>query len=406
MRSWRARGSPTERRRSREELSGGERQRFALCAALAHKPAILLADEPTGELDEASAGAVRSLIAELARSDGTSVIVVSHDEAIASIADRTVRIRDGRVVEDRRDGHDALIVNRGGWLRLPSEMLGDAGIRRRANVRRGADGLIVTPALGTDEPPPAPPPPISAPRKVTSAKVALRSISKAYGARQSRQSVIERLTYDFAPGRLTTVTGPSGSGKTSLLRLIAGLDLPESGQLLIDERPLGDRDAEGLAALRRERIGFLAQEPSLVDFLSATENVALALRLRGWDAHAARKRAETTLTGVGLARRASQRVHRLSAGEQQRVALARALASANGLLVVDEPTSRLDEANAAIIARLLAAGAADERQTVICATHDPQVIRRADRILTLAGEGPDLPGLRGDRTGARHQYLR
>ena len=125
------------------ELSGGERQRFALCAALAHRPALLLADEPTGELDEASADGTRALIIELARTNGTSVILVTHDPATAGVADRTLRIRDGRIVGDRRGAEEALVIN-GGWLRLPSDVLTQAGIGRRARVRSTPDGVIVT----------------------------------------------------------------------------------------------------------------------------------------------------------------------------------------------------------------------------------------------------------------------
>jgi ABC-type lipoprotein export system ATPase subunit len=369
-----------------DELSGGERQRFALCAALAHRPALLLADEPTGELDEVSARSVRGLIAELARVDGTSVIVVSHDDATTSIAHRTVRIRDGRVVEDRRGGRSALVVARGGWMQLPPELLSEAGIGRRAQVRRTPDGVVVVPATGWDEPgrdehvAPAPAP-VS--EKSTPAEVSLVSVSRGFGRGRAGRRVIDRVTYDFAPGRMTVVTGPSGTGKTTLLRLIAGLDRPDGGLLAVDGQPLSELDEEGLAALRRERTGYLAQEPSLVGFLSATENVALALRIRGWEPGAAGDRAGWGLGRVGLAGRSRQRVQRLSAGEEQRVALARALASARGLLIVDEPTSRLDEANAAVVARLLAAASAEEGQTVICATHDPELIRQADAVLTL-----------------------
>ncbi len=125
------------------ELSGGERQRFALCAALAHRPALLLADEPTGELDDASADATRALIVELARTNGTSVILVTHDPATAEIADRTLVIRDGRIVGDRRGAKDALVIN-DGWLRLPADLLTQAGIGRRARVRPAPDGVMVT----------------------------------------------------------------------------------------------------------------------------------------------------------------------------------------------------------------------------------------------------------------------
>jgi ABC-type lipoprotein export system ATPase subunit len=368
------------------ELSGGERQRFALCAALAHRPALLLADEPTGELDEASARAVRALIAELAGVDGTSVIVVSHDEATASIAQRSVRIRDGRVVEDRRGDDSALVVGRGGWVQLPPELLSEAGIRRRAQVRRGPDGLVVTPATGWNEPgrsEPQTPAPASPARRLDPARVSLRALCRGFGRGRGGRRVIDRLTHDFAPGGMTVVSGPSGTGKTTLLRLIAGLDRPDGGLLTVDQQPLSELDAEQLAALRRERVGYLAQEPSLVGFLSAIENVALALRIRGWEPGPAGDRAGWALARVGLAGRSRQRVHRLSAGEEQRVALARALASARGLLIVDEPTSRLDEASAAVVAQLLAAASAGEGQTVICATHDPELIRRADDGLTL-----------------------
>ncbi len=325
------------------ELSGGERQRFALCAALAHRPALLLADEPTGELDDASADVTRALIVELARGNGTSVIVVSHDAATAEIADRILRIRDGRAVGDRRGGEDALVIN-DGWLQLPYELLTQAGLQHRAHVRPTPGGVIVT-----------------------------RAVSDRVGG----------LTHGFTPGRMTAVTGRSGLGKTTLLKLVAGLDQPSRGQVILDGQSLGDRDGEQLASLRRKRIGYLPQEPAPIGFLSAEETVALSLRVRGWDTTAATERTAEALARAGLTDRARQRVHRLSAGEAQRLALARALASAQGLLIVDEPTSRQDENSARAIATLLADAAHVEGQTVICATHDPAVIGRADEVVAL-----------------------
>ncbi|HKB30287.1 MAG TPA: ATP-binding cassette domain-containing protein [Streptosporangiaceae bacterium] len=367
------------------DLSGGERQRFALCAALAHRPALLLADEPTGELDDVSADATRALIVELARGSGTSVILVTHDPATAEIADRTLRIRDGRIVGDRRGGQDALVID-GGWLRLPAELLTQAGIGRRARVRPTPDGVIVTPA-GSDTGPAAPaaaalPQP---PARWVPVRAGLRAVARTYGHGLARRQVLGGLTHDFAPGQMTAVTGRSGAGKTTLLKLVAGLDRPSSGQVMLDGDPLGDRNGEQLASLRRQRIGYLSQEPAPIGFLSAEENVVLALRMRGWDTGAAAERAAGALARAGLADRARQRVHRLSAGEAQRLALARALASARGLLIVDEPTSRQDENSARAVAALLAAAAHEDGQTVICATHDPAVIRRADKVVAIAG---------------------
>jgi ABC-type lipoprotein export system ATPase subunit len=369
------------------ELSGGERQRFALCAALAHRPALLLADEPTGELDDASADAIRALIVELARTYGASVMLVTHDPATAEVADRTLRIRDGRIVSDRRGGEEEALVVDGGWLRLPPDVLTAAGIGRRARAQPTADGVVVTRAASGSGPP-APPSaevPPQPPERRVPVRVELCQLTRSYGNGLTRRQVLSGLTHEFAPGQLTVVTGRSGAGKTTLLRLMAGLDRPSSGQVMLDGHPLGDHTGEQLASLRRQRIGYLSQEPAPIEFLSAEENTVLILRIRGWDADAAAERAVTALTRAGLADRARQRAGRLSAGEAQRLALARALAGARGLLIVDEPTSRQDETNAGAVAALLAAAAHTDGQTVICATHDPTVIGRADHVMALDG---------------------
>ena len=367
------------------ELSGGERQRAALCAALAHRPALLLADEPTGELDDASAEAVRALIVQLARTNGTSVILVTHDLATAEAADRIVRIRDGRIVGERTDGKDEALVINGGWLQLPRDLLTQAGIGRHARVELAADGVIVTPAASDSvQAAPTAGRALSQPReRWAPVHVEICSVVRTFGRGPARRHVLGGLTHDFAPGQMTVVTGRSGAGKTTLLELVAGLDRPSSGQILLDGRPLGELTSEQLASLRRQRIGYLSQEAAPIGFLSAQENVVLSLRIRGWDADAAALRAAEAQSRTGLADRARQHVRRLSAGEAQRLALARALAAASGLLIVDEPTSSQDESNARDIAALLAAAAHEEGQTVICASHDPAVIGQADHVITL-----------------------
>jgi ABC-type lipoprotein export system ATPase subunit len=344
------------------QLSGGERQRVALCAALAHRPSLLLADEPTAELDAASAEAVHELIGQLARTAGITAIVVSHDPSTRAIADRTVAIRDGRVAEEG----GTLIVSPGGWMRLPGELVRAAAIGERVSVRRQADGLLVSPI---DRPPPsAPSEPDVGHASWTLSRIELQNVTRNRG-----RPVLVEVTHTFGPGGLIAVTGPSGSGKTTLLRLLAGLDRPDSGEVALDGISLGD--AEQRAAMRRTRIGYLPQEPTPVGFLSSRENVALAVALRGLSMD------ETVLARVGLGDRARQRVARLSAGEAQRVALARALACARGLLILDEPTSRLDEATAAAVGTLLRAAA--KQHTVVCATHDPELLRHADEVVGL-----------------------
>jgi len=373
-----------------DQLSGGERQRVALCAALAHRPAVLLADEPTAELDDAAATAVNELIARLGRASGATVIVVSHDPSSAASADRTAWVRGGRIVEDRRrDRPTAVVIGPDGALPIRPALLAQAGITDRAHVEAVAGGLRITPAEGSPTTPGR-----GAGVRLTGrarpvewqpARVALRSLSRSRGRGARRRVVIDRLSVVIAPGRLTVVTGRSGAGKTTLLRVLAGLDVPDAGEVLIDGRDIGRLDEEAAAAWRRAGIGYLSQEPVPVGFLSAAENVRLGLALRGAQEAAAADRATDALELVGLGNRAAQRVERLSAGETQRVALARALAAAGGLLIVDEPTSRLDEANAGLVADVLSTAAAGQSQTVICATHDARVITRADEVINLDG---------------------
>jgi len=368
------------------ELSGGERQRAAVCAALAHRPALLLADEPGGELDAASAREVFDLIARLAADNGATVVIVSHDPAAARVADRVVRLRDGRISgeAERGGGDEAIVVGRGGWMRLPEELLRDAGLGTRLRARVDDGRLVLEPA-GGEQPADAAASEALAPSPRFDAGHAepvsaeLRDVTRRRGAR----AVLHGFDARFAAGRVTAIAGRSGSGKSTILRLLAGLERPDGGEIVVGDAALGGMDRSALARLRRERIGVVSQEPRLVEHLSARENVGLALALRGMPWAQTAQRADAYLTELGLGERVRQRAARLSAGERQRVAIARALAPEPGLLLVDEPTSRLDEHNAAAIAALLEAVAREHGTTVVCATHEPLVVARADEVVAL-----------------------
>jgi len=341
------------------ELSGGQQQRVAICAALAHQPKLFIADEPTGELDAVSAKQIYTLIGELVREVGATTVVVSHDPQSAVIADRVVQIRDGRVSAENGDA----VVNRGGWVRIPEELLGGAPRAHIESTERGivvrVDALSAAPAAAPLEP---------APGEVV---VRTLGLAKSYGT----APVFADISVELQSGRLSVVTGRSGSGKSTFLHLLAGLDLPTAGQVRVLDQPVSDLDATERARLRRDHIGVVTQGTDLVPFLTALETVAL----RG----VTHRDAQLMLDAVGLEELAHQRVARLSMGERQRVAVARALARQPRVLLADEPTARLDEANARAVGRLFAELAASTGTAIVCATHDPVLIEQAAYELPL-----------------------
>ena len=344
------------------ELSGGQQQRIAICAALAHRPRLFVADEPTGELDERNAAEIYDLIGGLARESGATTVLVSHDPRSAAVADRVVQIRDGRVSAE--DGH--AVVNRGGWIRVP-ELDGV----HRVELETAPQSVMIRVA---ERAPRAVAP--TTPQAGGEVVARTTNLTKVYGV----TPVFRDLTLAFASGRLAAVTGRSGSGKSTLLHLLAGLDLPTAGDVEVAGEPVSALDATARANVRRRHVGLVTQGSDLVPFLTAEETVELALALRGAPA----SRAPVALASVGLAELARQRVDRLSTGERQRVAVARALAARPTLLLADEPTARLDEANARAIGALFAELAASTGTAIVCATHDPVLIEHAADEVPLA----------------------
>ena len=363
-------------------LSGGEQQRVAACAALAHAPALLLADEPAGELDGRTARTVYRLLGELVAQVGTTLLIVSHDEAATELADRVIQVRDGRISgELLRGGSQRLVVGRGGWVRLPESARTEAGIAGRASWRAG-EGELQLSGDGLEAAATAPP---SSEAPVGGEVVCeLRGVAKGYGRGAGAHPVLSGFEASFSRGRLVAVEGRSGSGKTTLLHLIAGLERPDAGSVVVAGVDLGELDREALAAHRRDHIGWVGQEPGLVPFATALENVLLAQEIHhGGRAPEHEREARAWLERLGLSDCVDRAADRLSAGERQRVAIARALARLPDVVLLDEPTARLDQESAALVAGLLVSAARHSRAAVICATHDVLLTERADDVISL-----------------------
>ena len=227
-----------------DDLSGGERQRAAVCAAIAHRPPVVLVDEPTGELDADSADAVLKLLRDLA-ADGATVVLATHDPVGASTAHRLVRIRDGRVSSE--NDHD-VVIGQGGWLHIPEPLLARAGIADRARVDARDGAVTLTPSGGRTNavaPPPAAPRPApdAPPIVLPAVSAALVGVHKAYRSRV----VFRDLDAQFVPATFTAVVGRSGSGKSTLLRMLAGLEQPDSGEIDVGGASLvGARDRKSV----------------------------------------------------------------------------------------------------------------------------------------------------------------
>jgi len=211
--------------------------------------------------------------------------------------------------------------------------------------------------------------------------IQLRDVSKTVKSGDQPLTILHSLTLDIPDGRFMAIVGPSGSGKSTLLGLIAGLDAPTSGAVLIDDVDITRLDEDALARLRGEKIGFVFQFFHLIPSLTAFENVSVPMEIAG--SADVRRRTQTLLEEVGLTGRAHHYPSQLSGGEQQRVALARALANAPPIVLADEPTGNLDTATGRHILELLREIHRVRQTTIILVTHDAELAAIADSRLVL-----------------------
>jgi putative ABC transport system ATP-binding protein len=208
------------------------------------------------------------------------------------------------------------------------------------------------------------------------------ALTKQVDTGHSRLTILEDVHLEVAPGEAVAILGASGSGKTTLLGLLAGLDVPTRGEVLLDGVDLASLDEDGRAALRRMLVGFVFQSFQLLPALTALENVMLPLELGG--AADARETARNLLARVGLGQRVDHYPRQLSGGEQQRVAIARAFAGNPRLLFADEPTGNLDSATGEEIINLMFDLNREQRTTLLLVTHDERLAARCGRRLRLA----------------------
>ena len=227
--------------------------------------------------------------------------------------------------------------------------------------------------------------------------VSIAHLSKSYRRGDQSVPVLRDITLDIAHGEFIALMGPSGSGKSTLLNLIAGIDKPDSGTLLVDGEDITRLGEADLADWRAAHVGFVFQFYNLMPVLDAFENVELPLMLTSLTRRERRMRVETALALVGLSDRMEHYPNELSGGQQQRVAIARAIITDPAIIVADEPTGDLDRKSAEEVLGLLRRLNAEMGKTIIMVSHDPHAVESAQRVTHLekgelvAGDGPSPP---------------
>jgi ABC-type lipoprotein export system ATPase subunit len=226
---------------------------------------------------------------------------------------------------------------------------------------------------------------------VKTSSVVVRSVTKTYRRGQRRITALRDVSFEISQGELALLVGPSGSGKTTLLNLIAALDRPDRGEIIVGGLDISSLSRSAAALYRNERVGFIFQSYNLLPQLTAVENILLPMLPKH---QLDRRRSVELLDAVGLSDRSSHRPSELSGGEQQRVAIARAFANDPAIILADEPTGNLDDDNARKIAELLSSACRERGKSLILVTHDWEMIRRADRVFDIrAGSLTAIEGL-------------
>jgi ABC-type lipoprotein export system ATPase subunit len=390
-------------------LSGGEQQRLALAVALANGPRVVLADEPTAEVDRSGAERVVQALADARREFGATVVMATHDLDAAAKADMTYRLIEGCLRSQGTRGR----VDGAGNLTLT----GDAAATVRAadveiSVEEGevrirpldvrSDRARPWPVLGQERVTPRPtgprqyadrpsPGPLEAVVPILPLLTA-EAVSRTYRRPGGDTTALRDVSVRLSQGQLVVLMGPSGSGKSTLLGILAGLDRPDEGRVAWCGRFLDDIPDEEASRLRATWLGVVFQALGLLPSLSAGENVVLPLLMAGVPFRQANDVAERWLGSLGLGERIDHRINELSVGQQQRVAIARALAPGPSAVLADEPTAEVDAEGAERILGTLQ-DVARRGGGVLVTTHDPRVVERADWVVVLRGgcveqEGP------------------
>ena len=365
------------------ELSGGQQQRCAIARALANSPDIVLADEPTGNLDLKTGEEMIELLSGLKTELGVTVISATHDHKMLKRSDRILWINDGLIVKDGK----------------PADLDLPLAAQPAHSVRRGSGQASPTPSLPRKESPGTP-----------EVIIAAQGVKRLYIVGNEEVWALKGLDLEIYRGEFLSIMGPSGSGKSTFFNQLGALDVPTEGKVLFEGQSLFDLPERQQAWVRNRKLGYIFQNYNLIGVMTALENVMLPATFSNDSKAEAKRKATEVLEWVGLSHRLTHKPGELSGGQQQRVAVARALVNNPEVILADEPTANLDSKTGGELIELLGQLNRERGVTIVCATHDHKMLQASQRICSIrdgrlekisTGEQFRLEEMHQDKTGLR-----
>jgi len=352
------------------QISGGQKQRVAIARALVNDPPLIVADEPTGNLDTVTAETIFQIFEQLA-GRGKTIVMVTHDESLASRFSRRLEISDGRLGPPSGNGSGGHAGR--GPAADPAEHA-----RRAQTPTTDATATSTISFPGNSDRAPS-----AAPTRAHPA-IVLKDVSKIYEGAAGTFTALQSVDLQLDYGQFISVVGKSGSGKSTLLNMITGIDHPTSGEVIVGDQRIYDLSESQRAQWRGRNLGIVFQFFQLLPTLSLLENTMLPMDLCDVHSFAERPaRALELLRLVGLEQQAHALPASVSSGQQQSAAIARAMATDPSILLADEPTGNLDSRSAGVILDLFER-LAQQGKTIIIVTHDPTITRRTDQTVILS----------------------
>ncbi len=351
-------------------ISGGQKQRVAIARALVNDPLLIIADEPTGNLDTVTAETIMQIFQGLVQA-GKTVVMVTHDESMAPRFTRRMHIIDGALGEPSANGAAPVTrIATGPFVSKPAEPVQSKPALEALPASHGTPQLDVKAASsnGRGEHP----------------AILLRSVDKVYESPAGRFVALKSIDMQLSYGQFISIVGKSGSGKSTLINMVTGIDHPTAGEVVVGNEHIYDMSESKRALWRGRNVGVVFQFFQLLPTLTLLENTMLPMDYCGVFPFGERlDRAMGLLERVGLHEHAHKLPGSVSSGQQQSAAIARALANDPSIILADEPTGNLDSRSAGVVLDLFQE-LAEEGKTILIVTHDPAITKRTDQTVILS----------------------